>query len=102
MMILLLLLIPGPSCGRHRWVEYAAKGHYNASQVPAEWHGWLHFVTDYTGDQLLMLKPKRYGLAHKENFTGEEFTTESQVLATLLSCEFLNNSLADRNNLQAN
>ncbi|KVH88777.1 probable NADH dehydrogenase [ubiquinone] 1 alpha subcomplex subunit 12 isoform X2 [Cynara cardunculus var. scolymus] len=57
--------------GRHRWVEYAAKGRYNASQVPAEWHGWLHFVTDYTGDQLLMLKPKRYGLDHKENFTGE-------------------------------
>ncbi|KAJ9554080.1 hypothetical protein OSB04_018125 [Centaurea solstitialis] len=21
------------------------------SQVPAEWHGWLHFVTDHTGDQ---------------------------------------------------
>lgn len=38
--------------GRHRWVEYAAKGRYNASQVPAEWHGWLHFVTDYTGDQV--------------------------------------------------
>lgn len=108
--------------GRHRWVEYASKGRYNASQVPAEWHGWLHFVTDHTGDQvsqntlyktyiyhlkhqkhkptffsflnytifiygrysctlvtlknglllqLLMLKPKRYGLDHKENFTGE-------------------------------
>ncbi|PWA99008.1 NADH:ubiquinone oxidoreductase, 17.2kDa subunit [Artemisia annua] len=57
--------------GRHRWVEYASKDRYNASQVPPEWHGWLHFVTDHTGDELLMLKPKRYGLDHKENSTGE-------------------------------
>lgn len=82
--------------GRHRWVEYAEKSRYNASQVPAEWHGWLHFITDHTGDeaspvlmlfmqcqittwvvmsmhflQLLMLKPKRYGVEHKENLSGE-------------------------------
>ncbi|KAB1205532.1 putative NADH dehydrogenase [ubiquinone] 1 alpha subcomplex subunit 12 [Morella rubra] len=57
--------------GRHRWVEYAEKGRYNASQVPPEWHGWLHFITDHTGDELLMLKPKRYGLEHKQNFSGE-------------------------------
>ncbi|KAE9451750.1 hypothetical protein C3L33_16293, partial [Rhododendron williamsianum] len=56
---------------RHRWVEYASKGRYNASQVPAEWHGWLHFITDHTGDELLMLKPKRYGAEHKENLSGE-------------------------------
>ncbi|CAN1309696.1 Probable NADH dehydrogenase [ubiquinone] 1 alpha subcomplex subunit 12 [Linum perenne] len=62
--------------GRHRWVEYAEKGRYNASQVPPEWHGWLHFITDHTGDellffQLLMLKPKRYGVDHKENVSGQ-------------------------------
>ncbi|PKI39486.1 probable NADH dehydrogenase [ubiquinone] 1 alpha subcomplex subunit 12 isoform X1 [Punica granatum] len=57
--------------GRHRWVEYAEKGHYNASQVPPEWHGWLHNITDHTGDELLMLKPRRYGIEHKENFSGE-------------------------------
>ncbi|KAF4393346.1 hypothetical protein F8388_023150 [Cannabis sativa] len=68
--------------GRHRWVEYAEKGRYNASQVPPEWHGWLHYITDHTGDEastanlfyslyLLMLKPKRYGIEHKENFSGE-------------------------------
>jgi hypothetical protein len=37
--------------GRHRWVEYAEKGRYNASQVPPEWHGWLHHITDSTGDK---------------------------------------------------
>ncbi|KAG8483563.1 hypothetical protein CXB51_023485 [Gossypium anomalum] len=85
--------------GRHRWVEYAKKDRYDASQVPPEWHGWLHFITDHTGDeaslaltkfalqnvrlsmclkhlhilvlQLLMLKPKRYGVEHKENLSGK-------------------------------
>ncbi|KAL9249913.1 putative NADH dehydrogenase [ubiquinone] 1 alpha subcomplex subunit 12 [Drosera capensis] len=57
--------------GRHRWVEYGSKDRYNASQVPPEWHGWLHFITDHTGDELLMLKPGRYGVEHKENFSGE-------------------------------
>ncbi|CAK7340108.1 unnamed protein product [Dovyalis caffra] len=56
---------------RHRWVEYAEKSRYNASQVPPEWHGWLHYITDHTGDELLMLKPKRYGVDHKENLSGE-------------------------------
>ncbi|RHN38834.1 putative NADH:ubiquinone reductase (H(+)-translocating) [Medicago truncatula] len=66
--------------GRHRWVEYAEKSRYNASQVPAEWHGWLHFITDHTGDELLLLKPKRYGLDHKENLSGhgEEFIYHSK------------------------
>ncbi|KAL1316901.1 hypothetical protein HN51_069025 [Arachis hypogaea] len=57
--------------GRHRWVEYAEKSRYNASQVPPEWHGWLHFITDHTGDELLLLKPRRYGVEHKENLSGE-------------------------------
>ncbi|KAG5079566.1 hypothetical protein JHK86_003631 [Glycine max] len=35
----------------NEWVEYAKKTRYNASQVPAEWHGWLHFITDHTGDE---------------------------------------------------
>lgn len=34
--------------GRSRWVEYSPKFHldYDASQVPAEWFGWLHYKTD--------------------------------------------------------
>ncbi|GMN44189.1 hypothetical protein TIFTF001_013389 [Ficus carica] len=66
--------LEGMQYGRHRWVEYAEKSRYNASQVPPEWHGWLHYITDHTGDEaspLLMLKPQRYGIEHKENFSGE-------------------------------
>lgn len=56
--------------GRHRWVEYASKSRYNASQVPAEWHGWLHFITDRTGDEvshLFILTYKTY-IASKAYF----------------------------------
>lgn len=48
--------------GRHRWVEYASKDRYNASQVPPEWHGWLHFITDHTGDEVT--PPPAYLLHH--------------------------------------
>ena len=33
-----------------RWVIYA--GANDASLVPPEWHGWLHYSTDLTPDQL--------------------------------------------------
>ncbi|CAM6129098.1 unnamed protein product [Calypogeia fissa] len=56
--------------GRHRWVVYADKD-YNASAVPPEWHGWLHYITDHKADQLQGLKPSRYGLEHTRNRTGE-------------------------------
>jgi len=56
--------------GRQRWVEYADTSNYNASSVPPEWHCWLHYITDHTAEQLLTLKPTRYGVPHKENLTG--------------------------------
>lgn len=48
--------------GRHRWVEYADRGRYNASQVPPEWHGWLHHITDHTGDEVSFLPDSWYYL----------------------------------------
>lgn len=35
--------------GRNRWVVYHEKFglNYDASLVPAEWYGWLHYKTDY-------------------------------------------------------
>ncbi|XP_057854738.2 probable NADH dehydrogenase [ubiquinone] 1 alpha subcomplex subunit 12 isoform X2 [Cryptomeria japonica] len=66
--------------GRHRWVEYGDKQRYNASNVPPEWHGWLHYITDHTPEQLQMFKPKRYGEEHRPNLSGEgdEFTYHSK------------------------
>lgn len=31
--------------GRNRWVEYAPHFNmeYDASQIPAEWYGWMHY-----------------------------------------------------------
>ena len=36
--------------GRNRWIIYNAKHgvDYDASMVPAEWFGWLHYKTDKT------------------------------------------------------
>ncbi|KAH7442065.1 hypothetical protein KP509_03G068800 [Ceratopteris richardii] len=56
--------------GRHRWVEYADIKNYDASSVPPEWHGWLHYVTDHTPEQLEELKPVRYGMEHRRNQSG--------------------------------
>lgn len=60
--------------GRHRWVEYASKTRYNASQVPPEWHGWLHYITDRTGDEVnhyfsfirSIFFWQRYGMANSD------------------------------------
>ena len=34
--------------GRSRWVVYADNVHfdYDGSQVPGEWHNWLHYMCD--------------------------------------------------------
>ena len=34
--------------GRNRWVNYADHVglNYDASQIPSEWYGWLHYKTD--------------------------------------------------------
>eukprot|EP00035_Acanthoeca_spectabilis_P005228 m.111322 g.111322 ORF g.111322 m.111322 type:complete len:128 (-) comp12927_c0_seq1:4244-4627(-) len=31
--------------GAHRWVDYSAS-EYDASQIPAKWHAWMHKMTD--------------------------------------------------------
>ncbi|KAL2652418.1 hypothetical protein R1flu_020546 [Riccia fluitans] len=60
----------GVQHGRHRWVVYKDRT-YNASSIPPEWHGWLHHITDRTAEQLEGLKPRRYGIEHTRNRTGE-------------------------------
>ncbi|MCC7260004.1 MAG: NADH:ubiquinone oxidoreductase subunit NDUFA12 [Alphaproteobacteria bacterium] len=54
---------------RKRWVIYRGKA--EASKVPAEWHGWLHYSTD--------AMPKSAGhryawqQKHLPNLTGTEY-----------------------------
>nr|XP_002160276.3 probable NADH dehydrogenase [ubiquinone] 1 alpha subcomplex subunit 12 [Hydra vulgaris] len=36
--------------GRNRFVEYPYKGRmeYDGTQIPPEWHAWMHYMTDDT------------------------------------------------------
>lgn len=34
--------------GQHRWVEPADINNFDATQIPPEWHGWMHHVNDAT------------------------------------------------------
>ncbi|VDN97007.1 unnamed protein product [Rodentolepis nana] len=59
--------------GRNRWVIYGNRfgWDYEASQVPPEWHRWLHNMTDETP---ITNPPERkpWMLDHQENLTLEE------------------------------
>jgi len=61
--------IQGIQYGRQRWVEYKDPYNYNASTVPPEWHGWLHYISDFTPKDLEPLRPS-YLKEHKPNLTG--------------------------------
>ncbi|XP_058450143.1 probable NADH dehydrogenase [ubiquinone] 1 alpha subcomplex subunit 12 [Malaya genurostris] len=39
---------PSQFYGRNRWVEYAPHFYmeYDASQIPADWYGWMHYKSD--------------------------------------------------------
>jgi len=56
--------------GRHRWVYYVRKD-YDASQIPPEWHRWLHYMTDRSPVEEPP-EPKKFALSHQENVTGTE------------------------------
>ncbi|CAG8508387.1 16475_t:CDS:2 [Cetraspora pellucida] len=54
--------------GRDRWVDYAQ--HYgDASQIPPEWHNWMHRIVDTPPTVDPLPRPK-YVLPHTENLTG--------------------------------
>ena len=56
---------------RHRYVHYpyVDRFTYDASQVPSEWHRWLHYITD---DPPTKVPPpqRKFTLSHKDNKTG--------------------------------
>lgn len=41
--------------GRNRWVQYATHVNmdYDASQIPAEWYGWMHYKVNELNDAII-------------------------------------------------
>ena len=58
---------PRGRCRPRRWVLY--KGSPEASKVPAEWHGWLHYTVDQIPLNRLS-KAKVWQKPHLPNLTG--------------------------------
>jgi NADH dehydrogenase (ubiquinone) 1 alpha subcomplex subunit 12 len=59
--------------GRSRWVYYSDQNHgwdYDASQVPPEWHRWLHYICDEPPTKDTKLVDYKWMIDHKENLTG--------------------------------
>lgn len=50
-----------------RWVAY--NGDVEASRVPPEWHGWLHYTQDLTPTQA-NLSHHKWEKPHQQNMTG--------------------------------
>nr|XP_026500835.1 probable NADH dehydrogenase [ubiquinone] 1 alpha subcomplex subunit 12 [Vanessa tameamea] len=72
---------PNYMLGRSRWVEYnpAVKWDYDASQVTAEWFGWLHYKTDQVPCEdcakyclMSCCYVHKWLLPHSENFSGTD------------------------------
>jgi NADH:ubiquinone oxidoreductase subunit len=58
-----------------RWVVY--KGLEEASKVPAEWHGWLHYRTDELPS--LLKAPYSWQKPHLPNLTGTSLAYTPQT-----------------------
>ncbi|KAG4066009.1 hypothetical protein HA402_001256 [Bradysia odoriphaga] len=60
--------------GRNRWIEYAPQHHleYDASQIPAEWYGWMHYKTDLPPDRDGKRPQYKWMLDHSENLSGRK------------------------------
>lgn len=53
--------------GWRRWVIYA--GEADASKVPSDWHGWLHYTVD-TPPTEETYSPRQWQRPHRPNMTG--------------------------------
>jgi len=51
-----------------RWVIY--RGEAEASKVPADWHGWLHYTTDIIPAASGLPTRKFWSKPHQQNLTG--------------------------------
>lgn len=55
--------------GKRRWVIY--NGEIEASRIPPEWHGWIHFTWDEPPTKA-PIAHKAWELPHLENRTGTQ------------------------------
>ncbi|XP_012281007.1 probable NADH dehydrogenase [ubiquinone] 1 alpha subcomplex subunit 12 [Orussus abietinus] len=64
--------------GRNRWVSYAKEVglDYDASQVPPEWFGWLHYKTDLPPHKDPRRPKYKWMAEHRPNMSG---TNEAYV-----------------------
>ncbi|MBL4836816.1 MAG: NADH:ubiquinone oxidoreductase subunit NDUFA12 [Kordiimonadaceae bacterium] len=62
--------------GRRRWVIYK-DGPNEASRVPAEWHGWLHYTVDVLPSEQDVVV-REWQSEHQPNLTGtaQAYTAE--------------------------
>lgn len=58
----------GSTAKERRWIIY--NGPIDASRVPPEWHGWLHFQTDVFPDIREGHYRQRWQKPHESNQTG--------------------------------
>ncbi|KAF7992835.1 hypothetical protein HCN44_005179 [Aphidius gifuensis] len=58
--------------GRNRWIIYNELVHmdYDASQVPAEWYGWLHYKTDLLPHNDPNRPKYKWMIDHQQNLSG--------------------------------
>ena len=57
--------------GRTRWVEYGSDKP-DPSQIPAEWHGWMHHTTDEPVALRADYKPPKYVTSWVPHLTGTD------------------------------
>lgn len=55
---------------KRRWVVY--KGYADASKIPAEWHGWMHYTFDEPPTKAPLLR-RPWERDHVQNLTGSPF-----------------------------
>ena len=58
----------GPVGVPRRWVIF--KNGAEASKIPVEWHGWMHYTADEPPSADKNYRPKPWQKSHQENLTG--------------------------------
>jgi len=58
--------------GKDRWVEPNIKVGIEATNIPPEWHSWIHHETDLTGPEIIEKFAPKYKEMHTPNLTGTE------------------------------